>query len=55
MIRTRRNGCGEDLIRIRKIDTSGIDPRVLETRFTIMCDVKNPLCGKDGATYTFGE
>ena len=20
-----------------------------------MCDVTNPLCGKDGATYTFGR
>lgn len=25
-----------------------------ECKFTVMCDVTNPLCGKDGATYTFG-
>ena len=49
------NGCGEDLIRIRNIDASGMDPRVSECRFTVMCDVTNPLCGKNGATYTFGK
>ncbi|MCC2255750.1 glycerate kinase [Ruminococcus sp. CLA-AA-H200] len=48
-------GCGEDLARIRSIDVSGLDPRVKETTFTVMCDVTNPLCGKDGATYTFGK
>lgn len=48
-------GCGGDLIRVKTIDASGIDPRVKETRFTVMCDVSNPLCGKDGATYTFGK
>lgn len=49
------SGCGADLIRISKIDVSGLDPRVKETKFTVMCDVTNPLCGKDGATYTFGK
>ena len=49
------NGCGADLINIRSIDVSGLDPRIAECRFTVMCDVKNPLCGKDGATYTFGK
>ena len=48
-------GCGEDLIRICDIDTSGLDPRVSECRFTVMCDVSNPLCGKNGATHTFGR
>lgn len=49
------SGCGKDLIRIRKIDVSRLDERVKETRFTVMCDVTNPLCGPDGATYTFGK
>ena len=49
------DGCGEDLIRICDIDGSGLDPRVSECRFTVMCDVSNPLCGADGATYTFGR
>lgn len=48
-------GCGEDLIKIRKIDLSGLNPRIKECKFTVMCDVTNPLCGKDGATYTFGR
>lgn len=47
-------GAGEDLEKVSSIDMSGLDPRVKETAFTIMCDVTNPLCGKDGATYTFG-
>mgnify|MGYP000169864100 CR=1 FL=1 len=49
------SGCGEDLIRIREIDASGLDPRTAECTFTVMCDVTNPLCGENGATYTFGK
>lgn len=48
-------GRGRDLEKIASIDCSGLDPRINDTRFTIMCDVTNPLCGKDGATYTFGK
>lgn len=53
------NGCelegrGKDLIRVAHIDCSGIDPRIKDVSFTAMCDVSNPLCGKNGATYTFG-
>ena len=48
-------GCGEDLVKIRKIDLSGLNPLIKECKFTVMCDVTNPLCGKDGATYTFGR
>ena len=48
-------GCGEDLINIRSIDVSGLDPRVKRCNFTVMCDVTNPLCGESGATYTFGK
>lgn len=48
-------GCGADLIRIRTIDLSGLDPRVKTCRFTVMCDVTNPLCGANGATFTFGK
>lgn len=47
-------GCGADLERVAQIDLSGMDTRIRETAFTVMCDVNNPLCGKDGATYTFG-
>ena len=42
------SGCGKDLIRVRKIDMSGMDPRVKDCKFTVMCDVTNPLCGEQG-------
>lgn len=48
-------GKGADLIKVAHIDVSGMDERVKHTTFTAMCDVNNPLCGKDGATYTFGK
>lgn len=48
-------GEGQDLIKVRDIDLSGLHPAVKETVFTVMCDVKNPLLGPDGATYTFGR
>lgn len=48
-------GCGEDLIRIERIDLSKMDERLKEAHFTVMCDVNNPLCGPYGATYTFAE
>ena len=47
-------GRGEDLERVRAIDVTGLDPRVLAAKITVMCDVTNPLCGEDGATRTFG-
>ena len=49
------SGIGADLEKIADIDTSGLDERIAKTSFTVMCDVTNPLCGKDGATYTFGR
>jgi glycerate kinase len=51
----RLNGFGKDLLKVKDIDLSGIHPAVKDAVFTVMCDVKNPLTGKDGATYTFGE
>lgn len=48
-------GVGRDLGRVAHIDISGLDVRVKDTKFTVMCDVKNPLCGPDGATNTFGK
>lgn len=49
------SGCGGDLIKIRSIDRSGLDPRLRDTHITVMCDVTNPLCGGNGATRTFGK
>ncbi len=48
------SGCGADLKKVAHIDASGLDPRVKNAHFTVMCDVTNPLCGPDGATRTFG-
>lgn len=48
-------GCGADLIRVKTIDTSGLNPLAAKASFTVMCDVTNPLCGENGATYTFGK
>lgn len=48
-------GFGRELERVAAIDMSGLDKRIHEARITVMCDVQNPLCGKDGATYTFGQ
>ena len=47
-------GRGEDLEKVRAIDVSTLDERIRDTRITVMCDVTNPLCGENGATYTFG-
>lgn len=48
-------GYGKDLAKIARIDTSGLEPLVQEAKITVMCDVSNPLCGPEGATYTFGK
>lgn len=47
-------GIGRDLINVATIDTSCMDTRIKECTITVMCDVKNPLCGPNGATYTYG-
>ena len=47
-------GTGADLEKIAHIDVSGLDPRIRDTEITVMCDVTNPLTGRDGATWTFG-
>ena len=48
-------GFGRDLAKVASIDISGLDERVKDSKITVMCDVTNPLCGKDGATWTFGK
>lgn len=49
------DGTGRDLAYVCTIDTSGLDSRIRECRFTVMCDVKNPLCEENGATRTFAR
>jgi len=46
--------CGETLQHIKSIDMSGIDKRVAESVFTVMCDVDNPLYGVRGSAYVYG-
>ena len=46
--------CGEGLGSIASIDLSGLDERIKESEITVLCDVKNPLYGKNGAAYIFG-
>ena len=48
-------GKGSDLEKVCSIDISGMNPAVKKATFTVMCDVTNPLCGKDGASFTFGK
>ena len=37
-----------------QVDCAGADPRLVSCQFRIACDVTNPLCGRNGATYVFG-
>ena len=47
------HGKGSSLAEVENIDVSQLDNHVKDARFTVMCDVTSPLCGKNGATYTF--
>ncbi len=44
---------GESLNEIVDIDPSGLDARIKQSRFTVMCDVKNPLYGENGAAFRY--
>jgi len=46
--------CGETLRDIISIDLSGLDKRAAKSKFTVMCDVDNPLYGETGAAYVYG-
>lgn len=45
---------GRYLSEIRQIAMDGLDPRIRESRITVICDVNNPLTGPRGATYVYG-
>lgn len=45
---------GGELGRLARIDLSQVDPRLKNTKITVMCDVENPLCGSQGASTVFG-
>lgn len=46
--------CGTELINVANVDDSNLDPRLKSANITIMCDVTNPLTGRNGATYIYG-
>lgn len=45
---------GESLGKIREIDLTNMDKRLKDCNIVAACDVTNPLCGKNGASYIFG-
>lgn len=45
---------GNFLIGLHKIDISAIDKRIYDVEIDVLCDVNNPLLGKEGAAYVFG-
>jgi glycerate kinase len=45
---------GAALGSVRKIDLSGLDPRIAETEIRVACDVDNPLTGPGGASAVYG-
>ncbi|HZU12070.1 MAG TPA: glycerate kinase [Chloroflexota bacterium] len=45
---------GAALLRLARIDVSGLDPRLAGVTVEAACDVANPLCGPEGASYVYG-
>lgn len=45
--------CGGGMIKIEKIDLSGMDKRLKEAEIKVLCDVVSPLYGENGAAYIF--
>ena len=45
---------GAALADLRRVDVSGLDGRVMEARFSVACDVSNPLTGPEGASAVYG-
>ncbi len=45
---------GGDLEFVHAISFEHFNPHIAESRFRIACDVNNPLCGQNGASYIFG-
>lgn len=45
---------GAELVRLDRIDVSGMDKRIKSCRFEVACDVTNPLTGPQGASAIFG-
>ncbi len=48
-------GIGSDLIKVAKIDLTGLDTRLKDVKITAACDVDNPLYGITGSAHTYGR
>ena len=44
----------QELDQIECISNEGVLPELQDCQFQIACDVKNPLCGQEGAVYVYG-
>lgn len=40
--------------KVEKIVDDKVNPLISKVKFQVVCDVDNPLCGENGATYIFG-
>ena len=45
---------GGDLVRLARVDVSGLDPRLARCEVLAACDVFNPLTGPEGAASVYG-
>lgn len=45
---------GGALKNLSRVDCAGLDQRLRETSIEVMCDVDNPLCGPEGASFVYG-
>lgn len=46
---------GAALRQLARIDVSQLDKRLKNVPVTVACDVRNPLCGPEGASHVFGR
>ncbi len=44
---------GINLLKLKKIDDSEVDERIKKVKFKVAVDVLNPLCGPEGASFTY--
>lgn len=44
---------GEVMGKVASVDCSGMRPELKDARFTVICDVRSPFCGPQGAAYVF--
>ncbi|MBQ6867202.1 MAG: glycerate kinase [Clostridia bacterium] len=47
--------CPEELKKLKSVDLSCLDKRLENIEIIVASDVKNPLCGANGASYVFGK